>query len=210
MSGRRDTPPAVTRVRACAREVRPRPPDDPVVRFETPPGLQGRAGSASFRLPWGRRHALAAVLGHSRLLLLRYYPRQTMAHLTEGLESAFAAFGGVPRELLSGQMRAVAAPDDREAGGGITVNASALRGPLGLHAAGLQAVPGGQGQRDEKFQPWAEVLLQQSSSSCPKDLRRGLHACLQLPSGLTALLFDLADTAGNRSGLGAQIEVRST
>ena len=115
------------RVRAYVREVRPRPPDDPVVRFETPPGLQGQAGSASFRLPWGRRHALVVVLGHSRLLWFRYYPRQTMAHLTEGLESAFAAFGGVPRELLFDQMRAVVTSDDREAGGGITLNAKFQR-----------------------------------------------------------------------------------
>ena len=55
---------------------------------------------ATFTLPWGRRHALVVVLSHSRLLWLRFYRRQTMAVLTEGLERAFARFGGVPKELV--------------------------------------------------------------------------------------------------------------
>ena len=60
----------------------------------------------TFTLPRGRRHALVNVLGYSRLLWLRFYPRQTMAVLMEALESAFDRFGGVPEELLFDQMRA--------------------------------------------------------------------------------------------------------
>jgi transposase len=37
---------------------RPRPPQEPVIRFETPPGQQGQVDFAHFRLPWGRRYAL--------------------------------------------------------------------------------------------------------------------------------------------------------
>ena len=66
----------------------------------------------TFRLPWGRRHALLVVLGYSRLLWLRFYRRQTMAVLTEALESAFASFGRVPRELLFDQMRSVVISDE--------------------------------------------------------------------------------------------------
>ena len=77
------------------------------MRFETPAGRQGQVDFATFTLPWGRRHALVVVLSHSRLLWLRFYRRQTMAVLTEGLERAFARFGGVPKELLFDQMRAV-------------------------------------------------------------------------------------------------------
>ena len=40
----------------------------------------------------------------------------------EGLESAFARFGGVPNELLFDQMRAVVLSDER-AGGGESVTA---------------------------------------------------------------------------------------
>ena len=38
------------------------------VRFETPPGREGQVDFGTFALPWGRRHALLVVLGHSRLL----------------------------------------------------------------------------------------------------------------------------------------------
>ena len=60
------------------REVRPREPEEPARRFETPPGHQGRVDFADLRLPWGRRHAPVVVLGYSRLMWLGYYERQTM------------------------------------------------------------------------------------------------------------------------------------
>ena len=116
-----------SRVRDYVHEVRPRDPAEPAVRFETPPGRQGQVDFGTFKLPWGRRHALLVVLGHSRLLWLRFYPRQTMAVLFDGLESAFARFGGVPAELLFDQMRAVVLSDDRTGGGGLAMNAEFLR-----------------------------------------------------------------------------------
>ncbi len=116
-----------SRVRDHVREVRPREVVEPAPRFETPPGHQGQVDFGTFTLPWGRRHALLVVLGYSRLLWLRFYPRQTMAVLTAGLESAFARFGGVPAELLFDQMRAVVLSDDRSDGGELVLNAEFLR-----------------------------------------------------------------------------------
>ena len=115
------------RVRDYVSKVRPRDPVEPIVRFETPPGRQGQVDFGSFNLPWGRRHALLVVLGHSRLLWLRFYPRQTMAVLFDGLESAFDRFGGVPQELLFDQMRSVVLSDDRTGGGELILNAEFLR-----------------------------------------------------------------------------------
>ena len=115
------------RVRDYVRAVRPREPVEAVVRFETPAGRQGQVDFATFTLPWGRRHALVAVLSHSRLLWLRFYRRQTMAVLIEGLESAFGWFGGVPRELLFDQMRSVVLSDGRVGGGQLVLNADFLR-----------------------------------------------------------------------------------
>ncbi len=86
----------------------------PSCASETPPGLQAQVDFAEFRLPWGKRFALLAVLGYSRLLWLQFYPRQTLAVLMRGLEEAFAAFGGVPAELLFDQMKAVIIDDQRE------------------------------------------------------------------------------------------------
>ena len=116
-----------TQVKEYVRKVRPRPPEEPVVRFETPPGRQAQVDFADFRLPWGKRYALLVVLGYSRLLWLRFFPRKTMAHLFEGLDEAFGFFGGVPTELLFDQMKAVVVSDERSEGGRITENAEFLR-----------------------------------------------------------------------------------
>lgn len=116
-----------TQVKDYVREVRPRPPADPVVRFETPPGLQAQVDFAEFRLPWGKRFALLVVLGYSRLLWLQFYQRQTMAVLMRGLEQAFGAIGGVPAELLFDQLKAVIVDDHRQIGGKLLENMEFMR-----------------------------------------------------------------------------------
>jgi transposase len=116
-----------TQVKEYVREVRPTPPPEPLVRFETPPGLQAQVDFAEFRLPWGKRFALLVVLGYSRLMWVRFYPRQTMAVLMGGLEEAFATFGGVPAELLFDQLKAVIIDDQREIGGRLLENSEFLR-----------------------------------------------------------------------------------
>jgi transposase len=97
------------------------------MRFETPPGHQAQVDFAHFKLPWGVRYALVVVLGYSRLLWLKFYPRQTLAVLIAGLEEAFAAFGGVPAELLFDQMKAVVIDDERLTGGLLLSNPQCVR-----------------------------------------------------------------------------------
>ena len=112
---------------AYVARVRPRPPEEPLVRFETPPGHQGQVDFAEFTFPWGKRYALLVVLGYSRLLHVRFSQRQDMRALFDGLEAAFDAFGGVPRELLFDQMKAVITADLRLMGGQLMVNQEMLR-----------------------------------------------------------------------------------
>lgn len=111
-------------VKRYVRAVRPRAPQEPVVRFETAPGRQGQVDFAEFRLPWGKRYALVVVLGYSRLLWFQFYERQTMGVVMRGLEAAFAYFGGVPTELVFDQMKAVIIEDRRAAGGELLRNAA--------------------------------------------------------------------------------------
>jgi len=120
-------PGGYSQVRDYVRQVRPRPPAEPLVRFETPAGFQGQVDFATFNLPWGRRYALLVVLGYSRLLWLRFFQRQTMETLLRGLESAFEFFGGVPQELLFDQMRSVVLSDERFSDGGLVLNTEFLR-----------------------------------------------------------------------------------
>lgn len=118
---------SLTQLKVFVRRVRPRPEPEPILRFETPPGHQGQVDFAEVRLPWGKRHVLMVVLGYSRLLWLQFYPRQTMRILIGGLESAFAYFGGVPRELLFDQLKAVILDDQRPQGGRVLENPEFLR-----------------------------------------------------------------------------------
>ncbi|MDE0605096.1 MAG: IS21 family transposase [bacterium] len=114
-------------VNRYVRKVRPRPAQEPVRRFETPPGHQGQVDFADFRTPWGKRHVLIVVLEYSRLMWHRYYERQTMPVLMRGLEAAFRYFGGVPSELLFDQMKAVIVDDHRDIGGRLLENPEFVR-----------------------------------------------------------------------------------
>ena len=120
-------PGSCNQVKRYVRKVRPRPPEEPVVRFETAPGRQGQVDFAHFRLPWGKRYALIVVLGYSRLLWVQFYTRQTMKALMHGLESSFSYFGGVPSELLFDQMKAVVIEDGRYDDGALVENPEFMR-----------------------------------------------------------------------------------
>jgi len=120
-------PGGYTQVKKHVRLVRPRLPEQPLVRFETPPGHQAQVDFADFRMPWGMRYALLVVLGYSRLLWLAFFPRKTMQTLFRGLEAAFSFFGGVPAELLFDQLKAVIIEDRRDEGGRVLENPEFLR-----------------------------------------------------------------------------------
>ena len=98
-----------------------------MIRFETPAGRQAQVDFARFVFPWGVRYALLVVLGYSRLLWCRFYQRQDMRTLIDGLEEAFRTFDGVPQELLFDQMKAVITRDLRLQGGALVRNLEFLR-----------------------------------------------------------------------------------
>ena len=116
-----------TQLKAFVQRVRPTPAPAPVIRFETPAGRQAQVDFARFVFPWGVRYALLVVLGYSRLLWCRFYPRQDMRTLIDGLEDAFRYCGGVPQELLFDQMKAVITRDLRLQGGALVRNLEFLR-----------------------------------------------------------------------------------
>jgi transposase len=116
-----------TQLKEFVRQVRPTPPAEPMIRFETPAGRQAQVDFARFSFPWGVRYALLVVLGYSRLLWCRFYLRQDMRTLIDGLEDAFGYFGGVPQELLFDQMKAVITRDLRLQGGALVRNLEFLR-----------------------------------------------------------------------------------
>ena len=81
------------------------------VRFETAPGEQ-------LQIDFGQRRVeidgvptavflFVATLGYSRRVHVRAFPGERQEHWFEGMEGAFAAFGGVPEEVLLDNARAL-------------------------------------------------------------------------------------------------------
>ena len=81
------------------------------VRFETRPGQQ-------LQIDFGQRRVeidgaprlvsfFVATLGYSRRIHVRAFAGERQEHWFEGMESAFAAFGGVPAEVLLDNARAL-------------------------------------------------------------------------------------------------------
>ena len=107
------------------------------------PGTRRRSTSPSCRLPWGKRYALLVVLGYSRLLWLRFYPRQTM-------RSVVARAGGRVPLLRRCAAGAALRPDEggrhrrrarRPGDGSWRMPSSCASRALGLPHPRLPAVP---------------------------------------------------------------------
>jgi transposase len=77
-----------------------RRPEEPVVRFETPPGRQMQADFTTIRRGRDPLKAFVATLGFSRATFVRFSDREDSAAWLTGLREAFRYFGGVPEEVL--------------------------------------------------------------------------------------------------------------
>jgi transposase len=81
------------------------------VRFETPPGRQMQIDFGVRRVWLGeeevRAHLFVATLGWSRRTFVRAFREERQENWFEGLEGAFAAFGGLTEEVLLDNARAL-------------------------------------------------------------------------------------------------------
>lgn len=80
---------------------------EPVVRFETEPGQQMQVDWCVFRRGRDPLSAFVATLGYSRATLVQFVTSERFEVLRECHETAFAFFGGVPREVLYDNMKTV-------------------------------------------------------------------------------------------------------
>ncbi len=111
-----------TAVSDFLREVRPRPTAPFEVRFETPPGEQAQVDFAQFEVVFTDEPGMvrkvwlfSLVLGYSRLIWGRFVAHQDLQTVLRCHMAAFAALGGVPREILYDRMKTAVIGEDAEA-----------------------------------------------------------------------------------------------
>lgn len=97
----------LTQLKAFLAEHKPKPAAEPLVRFETAPGEQMQVDFVVLRRGVHRLSAFAATLGYSRASHVRFVTDERAGTVIDCLRAAFEAFGGVPRQVLFDNMKAV-------------------------------------------------------------------------------------------------------
>jgi transposase len=90
----------VTQLKEYLRSIRPRVPDEPIIRFETEPGSQLQIDFVVFRRGVQPLRAFTAELGYSRYAYVEFTDNERSETLIGCLERALAFFGGVPSQIL--------------------------------------------------------------------------------------------------------------
>lgn len=89
----------LTRLRSYVAEFKPTN-NDPVVRFETPPGKQMQVDFTTISRHRVKIKAFVATLGYSRATFVRFSEHERQEDWLTGITEAFEYFGGVAREVL--------------------------------------------------------------------------------------------------------------
>lgn len=97
-----------TMLKVFVASLRPKAAVEPVVRFETEPGVQMQADWATIRRGGADRLSVfVATLGWSRAAYVEFVSDERVETLMACHEHAFLAFGGVPREVLYDNVKTV-------------------------------------------------------------------------------------------------------
>src|SRR3954464_8216492 len=121
-----------TAVKRAVRGGRPAAPLPIEVRFETSPGEQAQVDLARFEVEFTDEPGVkrivwlfSLVLGHSRLIWARFVLHQDLQTILRCHTAAFAAIGGVPREILYDRMKTAVTGEGPE---GLVISSRALLG----------------------------------------------------------------------------------
>lgn len=100
--------------------------DEPVVRFETPPGRQLQVDFTTVRRGHCKLKAFVATLGYSRATYVRFSEYERQEDWLAGIEGALHYFGGVPQEMLFDNAKCIMIERDAFGEGQHRWNASLL------------------------------------------------------------------------------------
>lgn len=97
----------MSQLRAFLRTLRPGEPTEPLVRFETAMGEQMQVDWVEFRKGSDPLYAFCATLGYSRASYVEFVTDMKIQTLIDSHQRAFEAFGGVVKQALYDNMKAV-------------------------------------------------------------------------------------------------------
>ena len=106
-----------SQLRRYMASLRPHAPAEPVLRFETSPGVQMQVDWVEFRRGANPLYAFCATLGYSRMSFVFFVTDMRIESLIACHDQAFAFFGGVPRQVLYDNMKTVVIARDAQGEG---------------------------------------------------------------------------------------------
>jgi transposase len=108
------------------RPFKPKTADEPVVRFETPPGQQMQADFTTIQRSGKKIKAFVATLGYSRACYVRFSEQERQEDWLDGILGALRFFGGVPEHILFDNAKCIMIERDAFGEGEHRWNASLL------------------------------------------------------------------------------------
>ena len=108
------------------RQFKPKTADEPVVRFETPPGQQMQVDFTTIQRGGKKLKAFVATLGYSRASYVRFSEYERQEDWLDGIRGALRFFGGVPEQILFDNAKCIMIERDAFGEGEHRWNASLL------------------------------------------------------------------------------------
>lgn len=99
-------------LRTYISQFKPKAKEEKLVRFETAPGQQLQIDFTTLKSGKKKYKAFVATLGYSRYCYVEFFPNEKVSSWKQGIVNAFNYFGGVTKELLFDNAKALVVQRD--------------------------------------------------------------------------------------------------